>query len=277
MRKNGGSGETFIARIWYIITPRAAYILVSNICQVLLTLLYQKIVSDGTGPLSLFLLAHSGNINIGITMTGAAVGWIVVAATAKREAVRDELRESILPAKRRNRGYLIIAVTGCIALGFALNILFGITGFLENSTVTSNVQQYQYQVSYALGLVAYGIVMPFIEESVFRSVVYLRLRSFSTVLTSALISAALFGVYHMNILQAVYGFIMGLIFAYSYAAFRRFAVPFAMHSLTNILIFTISYFGLFNAMCTYGWFAAFLAVVDISCVLVFGFTKSKSL
>ncbi|NLC73861.1 MAG: hypothetical protein GX685_01235 [Clostridiales bacterium] len=79
----------------------------------------------------------------------------------------------------------------------------------------------------------------------------------------------------MNILQAVYGFIMGLIFAYSYAAFRRFAVPFAMHSLTNILIFTISYFGLFTTMCTYGWFAAFLAIAAMSCVMVFGFRKNS--
>jgi hypothetical protein len=275
MGKNDGSGGTFIASVWYIITPIAAYILVSNICQVLLAMLYQKTVSEVTGSLSLFLIAYSGNINIGITMTGAVSGWIAVAATAKREVIRDELRESILPIKRRNMGYLIIAVTGCIALGFALNILFGITGLLANSTVTSDVQQYQYQVSFVPGLIAYGIVMPFIEESIFRSVVYLRLRNFSTVLTSAIVSAALFGVYHMNILQAVYGFIMGLIFAYSYAAFRRFAVPFAMHSLTNILIFTISYFGLFTTMCTYGWFAAFLAIAAMSCVMVFGFRKNS--
>lgn len=275
MGKNDGSGGTFIARVWYIITPIAAYILVSNICQVLLAMLYQKTVSEVTGSLSLFLIAYSGNINIGITMTGAVSGWIAVAATAKREVIRDELRESILPVKRRNNGYLIISVTGCVALGLALNILFGITGLLENSTVTSDVQQYQYQVSFVPGLIAYGIVMPFIEESIFRSVVYLRLRNFSTVLTSAIVSAALFGVYHMNILQAVYGFIMGLIFAYSYAAFRRFAVPFAMHSLTNILIFTISYFGLFTTMCTYGWFAAFLAIAAMSCVMVFGFRKNS--
>ena len=62
MGKNDGSGGTFIARVWYIITPIAAYILVSNICQVLLAMLYQKTVSEVTG--CHYFLLHIQEISI---------------------------------------------------------------------------------------------------------------------------------------------------------------------------------------------------------------------
>lgn len=59
-----------------------------------------------------------------------------------------------------------------------------------------------------------GIVAPIAEEMIFRWLVYLRLRDHFSVLVSAVISAAFFGIYHGNILQAVYAFILGGIFAW---------------------------------------------------------------
>ena len=48
----------------------------------------------------------------------------------------------------------------------------------------------------------------------FRWLVYLRLRDHFSVLVSAVISAAFFGIYHGNVLQAVYAFILGALFAW---------------------------------------------------------------
>mgnify|MGYP000523737955 CR=1 FL=1 len=49
---------------------------------------------------------------------------------------------------------------------------------------------------------------------IFRWLVYLRLRDHFSVLVSAVISAAFFGIYHGNVLQAVYAFILGALFAW---------------------------------------------------------------
>ena len=59
-----------------------------------------------------------------------------------------------------------------------------------------------------------GIVAPIAEEMIFRWLVYLRLRDHFSVLVSAVISAAFFGIYHGNVLQAVYAFILGGLFAW---------------------------------------------------------------
>ena len=51
-----------------------------------------------------------------------------------------------------------------------------------------------------------GIIAPVAEEMIFRWLIYLRLRDHFSVLFSAVISAAFFGIYHGNVLQAVYAF-----------------------------------------------------------------------
>ena len=58
------------------------------------------------------------------------------------------------------------------------------------------------------------IIAPIAEEMIFRWLVYLRLRDHFSVLVSAVISAAFFGIYHGNIPQAVYAFILGALFAW---------------------------------------------------------------
>ena len=59
-----------------------------------------------------------------------------------------------------------------------------------------------------------GIIAPVAEEMIFRWLIYLRLRDHFSVLFSAVISAAFFGIYHGNVLQAVYAFVLGGIFAW---------------------------------------------------------------
>lgn len=58
-----------------------------------------------------------------------------------------------------------------------------------------------------------GLVAPAAEEMVFRWLIYLRLRDYMRMGTAALISGIFFGLYHMNLLQAVYAGILGVIFA----------------------------------------------------------------
>ena len=59
-----------------------------------------------------------------------------------------------------------------------------------------------------------GIIAPVAEEMIFRWLIYLRLRDHFSVLVSAVISAAFFGIYHGNVLQAVYAFVLGGISAW---------------------------------------------------------------
>lgn len=59
-----------------------------------------------------------------------------------------------------------------------------------------------------------GIVAPVAEEMVFRWLIYFRLRDYMSMGMAMAVSGILFGIYHMNLTQAVYASILGMMFAY---------------------------------------------------------------
>jgi exonuclease SbcC len=91
-----------------------------------------------------------------------------------------------------------------------------------------------------LGAAVYGILTPFIEEMIFRGIVWHRLRRGFSPLQAALISAALFGAAHENIPQGIYAFVMGMVFALGYEVTRRFEVPFLLHCTCNLAVLAAS-------------------------------------
>lgn len=58
-----------------------------------------------------------------------------------------------------------------------------------------------------------GILAPVAEEAIFRWLIYLRIRDHMRVAGAAVISGVLFGLYHMNLIQGIYAFLMGVVFA----------------------------------------------------------------
>ena len=63
-------------------------------------------------------------------------------------------------------------------------------------------------------ILSMGVIAPLAEEIVFRWLIYLRLRDYVRMGAAMVISGLIFGIYHGNRVQAVYGGILGMIFAY---------------------------------------------------------------
>jgi membrane protease YdiL (CAAX protease family) len=57
-----------------------------------------------------------------------------------------------------------------------------------------------------------------------------------------ILTAAIFGIYHLNPVQMLYGFLMGLLITFAYYRYRKLSLVFLMHSLANLvaLIYTLS-------------------------------------
>jgi len=60
------------------------------------------------------------------------------------------------------------------------------------------------------------ILAPIIEEIVFRGIVLKRLNHYFNFVVSAVISAGIFGIFHLNAVQGVYAFAVGLVLAFIY-------------------------------------------------------------
>ena len=118
------------------------------------------------------------------------------------------------------------------------NILISLSGLMEQSDLYRQTAARQYAVSLGMGLFLYAGVSAVVEEVVFRFLLYNRLRrSGGRAAFGIVASAFLFGVYHGNIVQGLYAFVIGLLIALVYVRFDDFLAPVLFHGVGNAVIF----------------------------------------
>ena len=78
-----------------------------------------------------------------------------------------------------------------------------------------------------------GIVMPIVEEMIFRGLMYSRMKDFMTPRGALLLSSLIFGVYHGNVIQGIYGVVMGLLLVFVYEKYQTLAAPVLCHIGAN--------------------------------------------
>ena len=102
------------------------------------------------------------------------------------------------------------------ALCVFLNNLIEISGIAYVSEAFDEVSASIFGVSVWLQILAVGFAAPVVEELIFRGMGYGRLRGVMGIIPAAILSSLLFALYHGNLVQAVYGFLMGLVLAVVY-------------------------------------------------------------
>ena len=125
-----------------------------------------------------------------------------------------------------------------------------------------------YNVSLAPGILVYGVFIPYVEEMLFRGIIFGRIREKMGPAAAVLLSAALFATMHGSLTGAVYAFLMGCVFAVTYEYLRWIAVPCLCHAAANIVIFIITFFGAFGKLINVGRFAEFLVIAAVSHAVV---------
>ncbi len=75
----------------------------------------------------------------------------------------------------------------------------------------------------------------------FRGILYNRMKRCFNDKIALVVSSLLFGIYHGNLVQAVYGTILGLLIAYFYERYKSFAAPVLFHGVANISVFAMTY------------------------------------
>jgi len=74
---------------------------------------------------------------------------------------------------------------------------------------------------------------PLLEEFFFRGIFYVRLKELVSAKAAMILSALAFGLYHANLSQGVYGFIMGIFLAWSMERYRTIKAPLIVHIGAN--------------------------------------------
>lgn len=126
---------------------------------------------------------------------------------------------------------ILLALTMCLGLNNLINIgnLYAV-----DETYAQTIEAL-YSASLPVQLICLGILIPVCEELVFRGLMFQRLRERGTYMQAAMFSAFVFGLMHMNMVQMIYGFVMGMMLAYVYEKYGSVKAPIAAHMAMNIL------------------------------------------
>ena len=85
------------------------------------------------------------------------------------------------------------------------------------------------------------IVAPLIEELLFRGIVFRSLQKVFPIWISIMLSAIMFGAYHMNLIQTVYATFMGIVAGIIYYKTNRLIYPMIVHAANNFIGATQSF------------------------------------
>lgn len=134
----------------------------------------------------------------------------------------------------------VACVLASAGIGLVWNKLITASGireiFMRYSEISAN--SYENQNWFVL-IVCVGVFSSIGEELVFRGMVYQRAKSYFGTGWAIGISAALFGMYHGNMVQFLYSVVLGILFAALYERTGSLLAPIAGHIAANI--FSISY------------------------------------
>ena len=258
-----------IQEILYIFSPLLIFLLFYFAVSSLLETIFWGIeqhsaaLSPGTDDPALYYTAGILRKYI-CQFLPAAAGCLCVRRTAIVEISAfprkfpSVLKESGLNAPVPENMYPVL-LTSTAALAASLNILFSLLQPVAGMSAPESTF-----IPGLTGLILqaalYGFFMPFSEELLFRGILFPRLERAYGLYFAAAASSAVFGAWHGSLAQGLYAFFMGLVFALSYAWTGRITVPFALHSVCNLLIIVLEWTNAYSVICTLPWCAALLAV-----------------
>lgn len=93
-------------------------------------------------------------------------------------------------------------------------------------------------------ILSLAVIVPIAEELIYRGLVFLRLRKFMDAKKAMVIVSVMFGIFHLNLLQGVYAFLLSLLLVSVYIRYESIFLCIIIHSVANLASVLSNYFGI---------------------------------
>lgn len=264
--RNRDNAESPIRRIGGVLLPFLVYYAGFAVCFFFLSYFLQRITGLVAAEEEEVAKTATGIVN-GISMVAGAalllpmlreeLQWHQASYSSQKhcdgQAAGNGSRSDRLPSGGQGRFFLLTVILAASS-AVGLNIFLALTGLVQNAAGYQEVAQRQYGVTFGVGLFLYVLVSPLAEEVVFRGVIYNRLRRIfygvgneiklygeqGRLVLAMVLSGLLFGIYHGNLVQGIYGGCMGVLISYMYERTHSFYVPCLFHAVANCVVYLMA-------------------------------------
>lgn len=261
--------KSFIQIIWPFIFPFLIFIVGKNLAANALAILLQPIgtsikgkfaelifIYDDTGVLT----ALTGNASSVIT----ALAFIIAASffyQSAKNMIRKTKEEQRLNYIKKDsvKSYLLMIVIALFGM-LSINILSDLAKMTNKAESYRVFATDSYSADLLFGILCMGIVIPIVEELLFRGILFNLLRKTYKLQSAMLVSAALYGFYQMDSVQGIYGFVIGCMATYAYVYYGSFLAPILVHVGASTLTYLVSYTELVDTA-LYSWPVCAVCVV----------------
>lgn len=111
---------------------------------------------------------------------------------------------------------VLMGIGFSVGIGFILYLLNSIEAFRQVLDKYSELTGNLMNTGFLSLLLSVGILIPVFEEILFRGFIFMKLKNAMKITLAVVLQAVIFGVYHMNMVQAAYATLLGIIFAVVY-------------------------------------------------------------
>ncbi len=191
-------------------------------------------------------LALDELVNEIITYMTAQTPWILLLAIAITVPTyylfyRERRQELLTFVRFRGIGLISIPVVILFGLSvsYIMDLLLALVSQIEALKplfdTYEQVSELIFSGGFILSLISVGIIAPVFEEILFRGLIFGELRKITKVKLALVLQALLFGIYHFNVVQGVYAFLLGLVIGFVYYRSNSIIAPILMHISINSL------------------------------------------
>lgn len=231
-----------LKEVWRLVYPVLIYFAVAFIVQYgSMMLIMTAAIRNGTlvvtgdaaqyeNQLAALINSHS----LQITAATNIVLMPIFALLLRSDNKKRKLERGFSYRTAQTKSLLLMGILGMTA-AVSVNVIVSLSGLAYFSPKYQQVSQMIYSGGLFMEIVSAVIAAPILEELLFRGMIYARLRDLCGAKWAIIISAAFFGIFHGNLVQFVYAFIIGLMLAYVYEKLKTIWAPIVFHVGANLI------------------------------------------
>lgn len=225
-----------ICGILRIVIPCTVYVGINLLISILFLCAATLLTGDGTQA-QVLVEEYSYELMIAVALATIPVMTVLMRRDRERESRLGVVSEKSVLSSISYLAVAILGIGACLTVNHLLS-LSGLTELLSQDL--ENVSSVLYQNHLAAELLGVGLIVPIAEELIFRGLTMKRLQEVFGIRPAIVLSAAVFALFHGNLLQGIYAFVLGLLLAWVYGKLRRLSAPILLHASANLTSVLIS-------------------------------------